>query len=119
MGGVPPYFSSPVLASRSGGRGEAEVAQHEPLRERVERADRWLAELLLDEIGARLLVAVRDGHAARVVDEHAEKVLLRDRGPQDQRWSEQAEQEQEEERQADGDEIARSRGWPSLRIRGT
>ena len=86
-----------------GGGRKAEVAEHEPLRERLcERAVR--AELLVDEVGARLLVAVRNRHAARVVNQHAEEVLLRDGGAQDQRRAEQAEQEKKEQQQADGDE---------------
>ena len=63
-----------------GGRREAEEPQHEALRQRVEERTVGLSELVLHEIGTRLVVAIRDGHAAGVVDDHAEEVLLRHRG---------------------------------------
>ena len=42
------------------------------------------AELLLHEVGARLAVGVGDPHAARVVDQHADEVLLRHGGAEHQ-----------------------------------
>ena len=61
-------------------------------------------ELLLHEVRSRLVVAIGDGHAARVVDEHAEKVLLRHRGAQDERRPEQTEEQQRKQTEADDHE---------------
>ena len=62
------------------------------------------AQLLRDEGAPRLAVAIRDRHTARIVDEHAEKILLRDRGLQDQRRAEQAHEQDGERREAQADE---------------
>ena len=51
-------------------------------------------EVLLDERAARLAVDVGDLHAARVVDEHAEEVLLRDGRLDDEHGPEQAEEDE-------------------------
>ena len=45
------------------------------------------------EVAARLTVAVGDGHASRVVEENAQKVLLRHRRLEDERRSKEAENE--------------------------
>ena len=53
------------------------------------------AELLPEELGARLVVVpVADLHAARVVDEYGDDVLLRDGGLDDQRGPEQTEDDE-------------------------
>jgi hypothetical protein len=57
------------------------------------RGDGRAVQLLLHERAARLAVAIGDRHAARVVDEDAEEVLLRHRRLEDQRRPEQADQE--------------------------
>src|SRR5262245_54138634 len=86
------------LRQAIGRRGEAEEAQHEPVRQRLEQLA-FLAKLALNERRARLLVAIRDGHALGVVDEDAEEILLRYRGFQDQGRAEQTEREQCEKRE--------------------
>ena len=62
------------------------------------------AELLLDERAPRLAVAVRDRHAARIVDQHGDEILLRHGRLEDQGRSHQAEQQHRERRQAQADE---------------
>ena len=74
-----------------GRRREAEEPHDEFLRQRVEQRRVRAVQLLLHERAARLAVAVGDRHAARVVDQDAEKILLRHRGLEDQRRPEQAE----------------------------
>jgi hypothetical protein len=70
-------------------------------------------ELLLHERAARLAVEVRDRHAARVVDQDAEKILLRHRRLEDQRGPEQAKEQDRQRREPQADEhdaVARSIG---------
>src|SRR5262249_28287466 len=55
------------------------------------------AEVLADEVAARLAGSIRDLHAARVVEENAEKVLLRHSRLQDERRPCQAEQNQSQD----------------------
>ena len=59
-----------------GRRGEAEQSQREAIRQRSEQRALFAAELLGHEVGAGLPVAVGDLHAARVVDQDTEEVLL-------------------------------------------
>ena len=74
-----------------------------------------LAELLLDELGARLPVAIGNRHAARVVEQDAEEVLLRHRGLQDQRGPKQAEQQNGHDPEPQDHERQRGRdGGPSI-----
>ena len=76
-------------------------------------------QLLLDERAARLAVAVGDRHAARVVDQDAEEVLLRDRRLQDQRRPEQAEEQDRQRREPQADEhdaVARAIGGRNAAI---
>ena len=102
--GVPSNFRS-LPARRDPRRGrEAEEADDEALRQRLEQRAVGAAELLLDEVAARLAVQIGDLHAARVVDQHAEEVLLRDRGVHDQRRPEQAEEDERERGEAQADE---------------
>ena len=56
------------------------------------------AELLLHELAARLPAPVGNLHAARVVQQHRDDVLLRHRGADDQRWTEQAEEHERQRR---------------------
>src|SRR5262245_4358781 len=98
---VPAYWRSAVCARRSAD-DENQETQDEALRERLEQLP-LLAELLLDERGAGLFVAVRNRHALRVVDEHTQEVLLRDGGLQNDGRTEQTEGDQRDERQTQGD----------------
>ena len=58
----------------------------------------------MHEGAARLTVAIGDGHAARIVDEHGEEVLLRHRRLENQRRPEQTDEQHGERRQAERDE---------------
>ena len=84
------------------GRGEAEAPQNEPARQRLEDVAVGGREMLLHERAARLAVDVRNLHAPRVVDEHAEEVLLGYGGLHDQHGPEEAEQDDEQRREPDG-----------------
>ena len=59
------------------------------------------AELLVHERAARLAVAIGDRHAAGIVDQHADEILLRHRRFQDQRRPHQAEEQQRQRREAE------------------
>jgi hypothetical protein len=60
---------------------------------------------LLDEIpAARLAVDVGDAHAARVVEQDADHVLVRHRGAEHEHRTEQADEQQADERGAQGGE---------------
>ena len=61
-------------------------------------------QLLLHERAARLAVEVRDRHAARVVDQDAEEILLRHRRLEHQRGPEQAEEQDRQRRQPQADQ---------------
>ena len=87
-----------------GRRREAEEADDEFLRQRGQQGRGRAVQLLLHERAARLAVAIGDRHAARVVDEDAEEILLRHRGLEDQRRPEQADQEDADHSQPQRDE---------------
>ena len=94
---------------------EAEGAHGEAFGQRLEQAAIVGAEFALHERGARLAVDIRDLHAARIVEQHAEKVLLRHRGPHDQQRPEHADQDDGENGEADRrerDALAPARPWP-------
>ncbi len=61
-----------------GHAGETENACHEALAERPHQRRVRLAELIEHVLAARLIGFVGDLHAARVVEDHADEVLLRD-----------------------------------------
>ena len=70
------------------------------MRESVEQRALRRPELLLNEVGPRFPVGVGDGHAARIVYQHAEEVLLRHGRSEDQERLEQAEQEHSHQTEA-------------------
>ena len=59
-----------------------------------------LAELILDELAARLALVVLDLHAARVVEQHADEVLLRHRNLELHRRTKQREEHRGHQRHA-------------------
>ena len=83
-----------------GGRREAEFAQHEPLRQRSQQRPVG-AKVAADELAARLVLAIRDLHASRIVDHDREKILLRNRCLQDERRPEETEDNQRDDRDAE------------------
>jgi hypothetical protein len=97
-----PSAASAVSAPRCPRRRarEAEGADREALRQRLQQAAIGGAELTPDIGGARLAVDVRNLHAARIVEQDPEEVLLRHRGAHDQQRPEQAHQQDREDRQA-------------------
>ena len=98
-----------------GGRGEAEEAKHELLRERVEERPVG-AERVGDEGAARAAVAIGDLQAARIVQQDAEEILLRDGGLENQRRPQQAERDHGERRRDEAPRARRGRGpAPSAR----
>ena len=109
---VPAYFRSPAPASRSADDEKRKKRSTNRCDSAVEQRAVGLAELLLHELGARLPVAIGDRHAARVVDQDAEKILLRDRRLQNQRRAEQAEQQQRHHAEPQRDQHQRGRAWP-------
>ena len=88
---------------------EAERAHREPIGQRLEQPAIGGAELALHECGARLPVDIGNLHAARVVQQHADEVLLRHRGLDDQQRPEQADQDDGEDREADRRRAPRDR----------
>ena len=99
---------------------EAEEAEREALVERGAQITLGRREMVLHELQARRLVPVGDAHAARIVDQHAQKVLLRDDRRQHQGRSHQAEGEQRERRQAhdaEHDAFERPAVAPDLGVR--
>ena len=101
----------PPTPTRSADDEKLKKRSDEALRQRVEQRAFGPVELLLDERAARLAVAIGDRHAARIVDEHAEEILLRDRGLEDQRRPEQAEEQ-------DGERGERAAPTSTTRSRG-
>ena len=79
---------------------EAEEAQREALVEGGPEPALRRGELLLHELQPRRLVAVGDPHAAGIVDQDTEEVLLRNDGRQHEHRPHQAEGEHGERRQA-------------------
>src|SRR5207249_945233 len=83
--------------------GEAEIAEDEFPRERVQQ--RLVgAEIVGDERAARAPVPVGNLQASRVVYQNAEEVLLRHRGFENQSRTEQTEDDHAENRQPERDE---------------
>ena len=74
-----------------GARGKAEQPNHEFLAERLEQRAVRTAEGVFDPVARGLSVAVGDAHAARVVDQHADVVALRDRRREQQHRPEETE----------------------------
>ncbi len=101
---VPSYLSSAARPEPAGRRGEAEEPEDEPLLQRLQQRRVDAAQLALHEPAARLAVAVGDEHAARVVDEDAEEILLRNGRLEDQRRPDQAEQQRRDQREPQPDE---------------
>ena len=81
-------------------RRKPERPEHEAIGERLEQAVFGRRELLTRERATRLAVPIRDLHTARIVDEHAEEVLLRHRRLDDQHRPEQAEEHEQQRRGA-------------------
>ena len=75
-------------------------ADQEPIRQRLHERALGGAELLLDELAARLPAPVGDLHAARVVQQHRHDVLLRHRRADDERRPEEAEEDERQRRHA-------------------
>ena len=80
---------------------EAERADGEAFGQRLEQPAIGGAELALHERCARLAVHIGDLHAARIVEQHAEEILLRHRGAHDEQRPEHADQDDGENREAD------------------
>ena len=83
---------------------EAEEAQREAFVQRGAQIALQRGELVLHELQPRRLVPVGDPHAAGIVDQHAEEVLLRNHRRQHQDGPHQTEGEQRERRQSHGGE---------------
>jgi hypothetical protein len=75
-----------------GRRREAERADQESIREPLDHGTVGVRERAADEIRARALL-VGELHAARIVDEDAHDVLLRDGGLHDEHGTEDAEED--------------------------
>ena len=90
-------IAAPVGAGRQAAR-EAKRPHREALAQRPAQPAVGGAELLLHVGAARLAVDVGDAHAARVVEQHADDVLVRHGGAQHQHRPEQAQQQQADER---------------------
>ena len=87
-----------------GRRREPEDAEIEALAERREQRRVGPAELLRDERAARLAVVIGHLHAARVVEQDADEVLLRHRDLEQQHRPQQAEQHDQEQTDADAEQ---------------
>ena len=85
-------------------RREAEAAQHEPARKRLQDVGVGRREVQFGERAARLAVDVGNLHAARVVHEHAEEVLLWDGRLDDEHRPEKARQDEQQGGKPDGRE---------------
>ena len=95
---------------------EAERPHREALGQGPAQAAVGGAELLLHVGAARLPVHVGDAHAARVVEQHADHVLVRHGGAQHQHRPEQADQQQADQRGAQGrEDHAVAPGQPARR----
>src|SRR5262249_51461224 len=79
-----------------GSRREPEDPHEEAIRQRLEDGAVRGAELLTDELAARLARPVGNLHALRVVQQQRHHVLLIDGGPDDERRTEEAEEDQPE-----------------------
>ena len=79
---------------------EAQRAHREAFAQRPAQPAVGRAELVLDVGAARLAVQVGDAHAARVVEQHADDVLVRHGGAQHQHRPEQADEQQPDQRGA-------------------
>jgi hypothetical protein len=77
-------------------RREPEDADEETVGQCLENRRLWRAELLLNELAAAFVAPVLDLHAARIVEQHRDHVLLVDGGPYDEGWPEETEQHQPE-----------------------
>ena len=87
------------ICDAAGGEGKAEKADRVARRQRSQhRAVR--TEGTGHELASRLVVLIGHAHAARIVQQHAEKILLRHGRAQDEHRSEQAEQHHTDEAQA-------------------
>jgi hypothetical protein len=104
-----PRLCSAVRQLRGGGdavrtRRKLEGANDEALRDRFEERAIGRAELVGHELAARFPLAIGDPHAARVVYQDGDEILLRDGGAQDQDRPKQAEDRDPDRDQAEGDE---------------
>ena len=82
-------------------RREAKRSQHEALRERLHQRRVLRAERLFHERAARLRAPIGNLHAAGVVDQHRQKVLLGNRRLHHENRAEQAEEQDAERRDAE------------------
>ena len=81
--------------------GEPEEPQREAFVQRGAERRISRRQLLLHELQARRLVGIGDPHTARVVDQHAEEVLLRDDRRENQHRLHQAERQDCQRREPD------------------
>ena len=72
------------------------TAHQELARQRFQQGALGRGELVAHELTARLTVPVRDLHAARIVQQHRDDILLIDCGADDERGTEQTEEDERE-----------------------
>ncbi len=100
---------------------EAERPHHELVGEGLHETAVGGAELLPHETRARAIVVIGDLHAARIVEQHGEEVLLRDRGLDHQHRPEQAdgdEPDQGHAQRGQDDAITRAQSRAAAAIGG-
>ena len=88
---------------RGGGR-EPERAHHEFIGQRFQRCRDRRAKFLSDKRRAWTVLVIGNLHAARIVEQHGEKVLLRNRGLDDEHGPEQAQRHESDQRDAQAGE---------------
>ena len=103
---VPSYLSSAADPSRPADEEKRKNRRTNRSWSVFSSAASMPPQLLLHELAARLAVAVGDEHAARVVDQDAEEVLLRNGRLENQRRPDQTEQQHRDEREPQPDEHA-------------
>src|SRR6185503_19263017 len=86
---------------------ESEEPHDELLTQRLEQRAVRTAERVTHPVAARLVLAIGDLHAARVVDQHADVISLRHRRGEQQ-------QHDHRERRAEGKTSLRELRWPVL-----
>ena len=90
----PPNVRSFTEFTRPAVDEKRNVAHEELVRQRLHQRAGAGGQLLAQELRARLVVEVGDLHAARVVEQHGDDVLLRDGGLDDQRRPEETEDDE-------------------------
>ena len=101
---VPAYFMPPADWTRSVDAEKRKKRSTKRSESALSSGLSALREVAADELAARLALPIRDLHAARVVHQDAEEILLRDRRLEDQRGPEETEQDDGERGEAQGDE---------------